>query len=390
MISVIVESLLLLALLLGIVHYIEIQYPFYFPAPGGSYPVGISATYWVDMDRKEPHVVDQAYPQRELVGQLWYPAEKIRRRSFALYDASSWKEALRRCHVPDFLLTGFDSMFTHAYAEIAPSKEQKHFPVVIIEHGIGGIGLGVYVTLAEALASHGYIVVAINHTHAATLVTFPDGRMVSNEHMPHLDKLERSDRLKLLALEQRIWIDDIHFVLQELEIFNNRDERFKGKLDLTRIGIVGHSFGGSVAAELARTDTRIKAGINMDGALRGEHAQDVFDVPFMFLMANNKHGGPLEDNYALFKQLAKDAYFIMIDKTGHDSFCDTGLLAKRSVIFGLLDKWQNGLDLLDADYVRDIVQSLVIGFFDKYLKKESSTTLDALSTTYKEVRIQAK
>lgn len=69
-----VTSLLLLTLVCALVHYVENKQPFYFPPLTGSYPVGTSIIYWIDHNRLEVHEKNKEHPYRELVGQIWYPA----------------------------------------------------------------------------------------------------------------------------------------------------------------------------------------------------------------------------------------------------------------------------------------------------------------------------
>lgn len=289
-------------------------------------------------------------------------------------------------------MTGLDNIFTHATLHTPPAQQKSGFPVVIIEHGFGGNGLAGYIALCEELASHGYFVIGVNHTYAIQEVMFPDGRIVHNRKMPALDKLERSERLRMLAIEQQIWIEDILFVLNKLKNMNRYDAPFKDKLDLENIGIIGHSFGGSVAAQLCRIEPRIKAGINMDGALRGTHITERFDKPFMFLMATmwGKGQGPEAENRELFNNLLRDSYYVSIDGTHHGSFCDDVLLSKRSSFFALLNKIVNGRGLLDGYRAHEITQTLVVDFFNKYLQNKPSLMLDGTNNNYKEVKIEHK
>ena len=56
-----------------------------------------------------------------------------------------------------------------------------------------------------------------------------------------------------------LWTQDVSFILNRLEQLNKQDEqdRFTGRLDLERIGMFGHSYGGATAADLLK-DSRIK------------------------------------------------------------------------------------------------------------------------------------
>ncbi len=379
----------LLAIVYATWHYFENKQPFCFPSPTGPHPVGTSIIHLIDHNRLETHVKNKEHPYRELMGQMWYPADPKIQKKLSIYDTRSLKADLHQEGIPMFLLAGLNNIFTHATLQASPVEQTTKFPVAIVDHGIGGSGLTTLTTLCEALASHGYFVIGVNHTYAVKQVTFPDGRIVHNRNMPALDKLKRPERLRLLTIEQQIWVEDIQFILNKLENMNLYDEKFKDKLDLQNIGIVGHSFGGSVATQLCRTEQRIKAGINMDGALRGEILTEGFDKPFMFLMAT-KEQRAAEENRDLFNNLLNDSYYVSVEGTHHGSFCDQVLLSKRSLFFGLLDKMINGLGLLDGYKAHEITQALVIDFFDKYLQDKPSMILDIPKNIYKEVTIERK
>jgi hypothetical protein len=61
---------------------------------------------------------------------------------------------------------------------------------------------------------------------------------------------------------------------------NRSDERLAGRLDLSHVGIFGHSFGGATSAAAVQSDRRFTAGINLDGGdlsqTRGEPIRDKF------------------------------------------------------------------------------------------------------------------
>ncbi|GLZ41810.1 hypothetical protein [Actinokineospora sp. NBRC 105648] len=105
--------------------------------------------------------------------------------------------------------------------------------------------------LAEDLASHGYLVVAVDHTYEAAAVKFPDGRVLYNNR-PADESVEQRDA----AITVRA--DDLRFVLTEVER--------RWSVDVRRVVAVGHSAGGATAAEAAQSDSRFRAALNMDGA----------------------------------------------------------------------------------------------------------------------------
>ena len=68
-------------------------------------------------------------------------------------------------------------MKLHATADAAPLTRRGGWPVVLFSPGFG-VERELYAGLVEDLASHGYVVVAIDHPHDASIVEFPDGHVV--------------------------------------------------------------------------------------------------------------------------------------------------------------------------------------------------------------------
>lgn len=72
-----------------------------------------------------------------------------------------------------------------------------------------------------------------------------------------------------------VWVDDQRFVYDTLEIWMTNDPLLRGRLDLTRLGSLGHSFDGATALEVCRIDMRCRAAVNLDGG----HYGDIVTIP---------------------------------------------------------------------------------------------------------------
>ena len=64
---------------------------------------------------------------------------------------------------------------THAFEDAPLAVGRKRWPVVLFSHGMSW-PVDNYQSLLEDLASRGFVVVAVEHTYAAELTEFPDGR----------------------------------------------------------------------------------------------------------------------------------------------------------------------------------------------------------------------
>ena len=123
------------------------------------------------------------------------------------------------------------------------------------------------------MASHGFVVAAISHTHEAVLTIFPDGRQVRlalgrwpRPTQSAIAGLPPSEEANQDRLEW--WANDIRFVIDELARINTARQAvlpFAGRLDVERIGAFGHSAGGQAAAHACQIDPRLRACLNQDG-----------------------------------------------------------------------------------------------------------------------------
>src|SRR5207247_2561409 len=96
-----------------------------------------------------------------------------------------------------------ESVKLDATADAAPLARKRGWPVVLFSPGFG-VERELYAGLVEDLASHGYVVVAIDHPHDASIVQFPDGHVVAPSSQMDIAK----------ALSVRV--ADTRFVLSEL------------------------------------------------------------------------------------------------------------------------------------------------------------------------------
>src|SRR5258708_1982912 len=179
----------------------------------------------------------------------------------------------------------------HSARDAGVSPRARSFPAVIIRAGASALVVN-YSTLAEDLASHGYVVVGFDAPYRTFAVVFPDGRVMRRtpENNPELCAEQEEARQagcvnKLLAA----WTGDVAFVLDRLERLNISDSsgKFTGRLDMTRVGVFGHSFGGATALQFCHDDPRCKAGIDVDGQPFGSVIQTGLRQPFMFLLSDD-------------------------------------------------------------------------------------------------------
>jgi dienelactone hydrolase len=149
-----------------------------------------------------------------------------------------------------------------------------------------------YSSLAEDLASHGYVVVGVDAPYRTGIVSFPDGRIIKripqNNPEACLEKTGQ-ERDRCASRFLTAWSLDVAYVLDRLTELNTSDPSGKltAKLDLSRVGIFGHSFGGAQATQFCSEDFRCEAAIDLDGAPHGSVIQTGIKRPFMFLLSDH-------------------------------------------------------------------------------------------------------
>jgi dienelactone hydrolase len=250
------------------------------PAPTGPYAVGV-------IDRE---LVDTARDRR-LMATVWYPA-------------AATGDPAPLTHYPDQLMAGMASLtgmpgivFQHLrYIDVAASDgapvldDAGPFPVLVFSHGMVGMRLQNASTLQD-LASWGYIVLALDHTDAAAVTTFPDGE--TRLYDPTRFGLPADGAPSAATVETNmfpVWLADQQFAFDTLEAWEVSDPVFAGKLDLARIGAFGHSFGGATSLEVCRIDERCLAAVDLDGGLYGGMAEQHTSHPILLISSESSGG----------------------------------------------------------------------------------------------------
>ncbi|MEH2274082.1 MAG: alpha/beta hydrolase [Nostoc sp.] len=116
-------------------------------------------------------------------------------------------------------------------------------PVIVFSHGFGSVRTDLRY-LAEHLASHGYVVAALEHP----------GSNEANTNSAFQGKTRVMMPQEFLNRPQ-----DISFVLDELEKLNQTaNNPLQGKLATNKVMVIGYSFGGSTALALAGAEFQLE------------------------------------------------------------------------------------------------------------------------------------
>src|SRR5256886_2928209 len=205
------------------------------PTPTGPCAVGRAIYDWTDA--KPDMLAPVPGTKRELLVWIWYPSAAGPSATMDDYLPAQMRAAAGPPGGPlAFVTRDLSKVHGHSIREVDLSPEQRSYPVVIVRGGASA-AVWSYSTLAEDLASHGYVVVGLDAPYRTSSVVFPDGRVMRRipENNPELC-LEKTgqepDRCanSLLAA----WTSDMAFVLDKLEQLNASPAsgKFAGRLDL--------------------------------------------------------------------------------------------------------------------------------------------------------------
>ncbi len=364
------------------------------PTPTGSFAVGRTIQDWTD----EAHV-DTLAPvpgtKRELLVWIWYPsADGPSVRMDDYLPAPLRPKAEGGANIWTLLTRDVSNVRGHSARDPDVSPRQRSYPVVILR---GGASSGVlnYSTLAEDLASHGYVVVGFDAPYRTGSVVFPDGRMMGRTEQNNPERCVVPDRAQMERCVSRVmtaWQSDIAFVLDRLARLNASDSSGKlmGRLDMARVGVFGHSLGGAVAAQFCHEDSRCKAGIDIDGAPHGSVIQAGLSQPFMFLLSDHGDASDpeslqiLTDIKSIYDRIPPDRRLLAtIRGAFHFTFSDDGALLKSRIVRGMLRL--SGKLGIDGRRQLAVTAYCLHTFFDVHLKGAGGSRLSLSSPLYPEI-----
>ncbi|GIH19585.1 esterase [Rugosimonospora africana] len=344
------------------------------PAPTGPHHVGATVLDLKDTSRADPWVPTD--PTRELMVTMWYPTN-VNHGTTIRYETPAESEGyITGKHLEDYLSPdSFSEVSTHAYLNAPPAGQPHSLPLIVLSPGYTSQRSSL-TSLAEDLASHGYVVAAIDHTYETYAIQFSDGRIATCATCAIDD--EDTFFPKLFQVHAA----DVSFVLNEL---TGAHPAWSGSrlIDATRIGMAGHSAGGAAALSTMLADPRIDAGVDMDGTTYDQLPDSGLSRPFMFLGTQAEHSPGQDSTWDHdFSRLTGWRRWITVAGTVHNSFTDYDAFADEI-----------GLDLgatITGLRSIEITRRYTLAMFDRHLRHIPQHLLDSASSCYPEVTIVAK
>ncbi|MCL4178671.1 MAG: hypothetical protein KJ072_13125, partial [Verrucomicrobia bacterium] len=233
-------------------------------------------------------------------------------------------------------------LIARALSEAPFARAAGPCPVVLFSAGWKGWTWRQTSTKAQELASHGYVVVWVTH-YDATWACLPNQRVT----------YQTDDQVPFTAPGLLDRVQDLRFVLEQLQQWNQVGGEFTGCFDLEAVAAIGFSWGTYSAAEFCRLEPRCRAVIQLDCDAGAETAPDLVRLGLQkpILILNRA------DNFKtdLYDKATEDAVWAQISGSAHANFSD--------------GYWVNFPN--DLDRSQEIVLTLrayVLWFLNKHLK----------------------
>jgi len=350
------------------------------PAPTGSFAVGRTQMAWNNPTSRE-----------ELAVWVWYPAAPAHRPATD-YLPPAWRRALRDrqgTFMRSFFKRDSSVVRTHSQSDAPIASEHQTYPVVLLRPG-GSALTADFTTLAEDLASHGYVVVGFDAPERSAVVVQSDGRTIGRAPANNVENANGNLGDPLVGRLLTMWVSDAKAVIDHLQQLNTTPAApLAHRLDFARLGTVGHSFGGATALQFCHEDARCRAAIDLDGIPFGSVVTDGLAKPAMFLLSDHSREMSDPESHkvvamieSIYARLPEPRVYATIRHANHFSFGDQILLNSQTAIWLLR---LAGFGSLDGVRGLTISNDYVHTFFDVTLKDTAISTLKQLSTRYPEV-----
>jgi hypothetical protein len=337
-----------------------------FPSPSGQWKVGTSNFIW------------NLPSHSGIIAKIWYPSS-VKQNGHSPYidDLDRTLSAITTGLSPlsKLILNKFYLGRIQVPSEInaALAQSQDSFSTILLSPGFGGVNF-LNTFYALEFASHGFIVIGINHPGWSSGTLLVDGSQVAFNQVD-LNDVDRADTLFSEIIEQKA--TNLSAVLDELFNLNTTtDSWLYQKIDSTKIFAAGHSSGGSASFFACGTDSRIAKSVNLDGFLY----MDGIDIAgtgkkFLLLLSDR-------EKYASKGDKPQNSFDVVMekDKIRIDRFARHANVRKHLLLLA------NHFNFMDLPLIINPVLSKRIGLFGEVdrldlLLKTSTTMIDFFSET---------
>lgn len=290
------------------------------------------------------------------------------------------------------------------------------FPVVVFTHGLGG-NRTTYSTICSDIASHGYIVAVLEHRDGSASTTYcfiengtdnnvtlveynsesenssDEGAVSPISELPSptiqqnagfqeqwllYDRQEKEDDFGIRNKQVYMRVEEIRRTVDLLEALNTGKEvrnvlglhfdlrQLKGCMDLNRVAVVGHSFGGATTIAALALEKRFRCGVALDSWMLplDEELYKGVDQPLLLINTETfQWPDNVRDMYKLdVNEQRSDRILITIRGTCHQSHSDFQFFVPSK-----LAKLLEMRHTLSPKIAMEINNKAMMGFLSKHL-----------------------
>jgi len=374
----------ILGILLGTLALLNYLFPLnHIPFPGGPHSVGFRS---FEVTNPEPiGVTGISYSDAAKIRvDIWYPADGV-----SGYERKGWINNDPIVFEGFEIMTGYPKgLFEHLYRVrtnsfigALPSMDSSSWPIVILLLGWSSLS-ELHTSLAESLASSGYLVAGIEHPGACAVVTFSDNNVyyfLGNDLLDGLPEGTRENKLRFLS---EYLSRDIDYVIEFLKEMNEDPySDFFERLNMEGIGLYGHSGGGCVAIRYALSNEEVPM-VLADPTLEGFTIEELvagFSNPVLLMTSSEWESGVNGEFLSKVSEAsAKQNYYLSISGMRHVDFAMVRNLSPLTYCFGETGRFMNNKDAMNY------LDSAVKFFFDSIFFGRSIEALFKLSDSVSE------
>ena len=335
------------------------------PEPTGDYKIGTISLDVVDDDREELYG-NRVGDVRKFRAQFWYPSDDV-----SEGELTNWltdgievsRQVPKQIGLPGFLLDHTGLIKSNSYEGVAISVREDKYPILVLSHGWTGYRY-LHSDMAELLASHGYIVVSIEHTYGSLATVFDDGEIALVDANALPNREETDDFLVYARDLVSTYGYDSGRVLDLIEELNNTS-LFDGRADMDLIGALGHSTGGGGVVKLALEDDRVKAVLGFDPwvePIGHEELEQGLSIPALFIRSEQWEVGPNNDYISTVVNNSNiTPLTYQLNGSYHQDFT-------MLYMYDPINKLSGFSGELDSQISLDIRLDYILKFFDQNLK----------------------
>lgn len=270
---------------------------------------------------------------------------------------------------------------------VLPENLDK-LPIIVFSHGLL-VSMEIYTFICSDLASHGYLVVAVNHNDGSLPITYYVGKDADSEMFckkwvknpcftPFGSPGERPSKYEKVEIR----VKEIGEVMNSLEMLNEGRlsnmlypdidlMHFQGRLSMDKAVVMGHSLGGATAIACLASDIRIGLAVTLDPSMEALHEKYIrqrIDKPMLIINCSGKDRDAKVSHAMGIRLLDADVtgttaerLSVILLGTTHLAQTDLCFLPQRNL------QSLNIVAKNDAMVSNSINTKLILGFVGKYL-----------------------